>query len=293
MTEPFDGLSPLGAPTAPVLADGPFIVERTDPEGTLYDVGFNLTRVDAGRVAWAGQWQHSVRPVQEPVVNAGRITFTQATDGNQFLIRPLQPGDFYLAGTGETPLVSTPEDAQNAVVALATVLRDQQFGDSTPPVMGEDNLYLTRDQSGRPLALVKMATSHGTLIRLGGSWVPLNSDDALGESDIPVRDGAVLAWDSGNLDSLKNWVSDDRFTPADALELWVEINDQNRVQRLFLRRTQNRVYSRQNGVWVKAQPDPNAMTVDVTWSAIGAWDDGDLVQLAQVEDYDVNGDQAA
>lgn len=295
MTDLFSGLSPLGEPQAPLLAAGPFVVERTDPEGALYDIGFDLSRADAGQVTWLGQWRHSVTPVQDPKIENGVISFIQQGDGVQYTIRPLQPGDVYLAGSGyDAPPLTGPDDAAAAVRMLASVLHGQQFGDPNPSSMGEDNLYLTRDGFGKPLALVKMHASSETLFRRDGAWLPLGEDDSLlGESDIPVRDGAVLAWDSGNLAGLKNWVSDDRFTPADATALFVELDADDGVARLILQRSQNRFYARRSGQWVLAKPDPEATTVDVVWSAIGAWDDGDLKQLAQVEQYDVDGDQAA
>lgn len=296
MTEPglFDGLSPLGEAQAPLLAAGPFIVERTDPGGTLYDIGFDLTRADVGQVSWIGQWRHTVTPVQEPKIENGVISFIQEQDGVQYTIRPLQPGDAYLSGPSyESPQLTGPEDAQDAVRGLATILHQQQFPDSDPPGMGEDNLYLTRDGSGRPLALVKMQSGREALVRQEGAWLPLGDDSLLGESDIPMRDGAVLVWDSGNLASLNNWISDDRFSPNDAISLFVEVDPSDRVTRLILQRSANRFYSREHGQWVKATPDQSQMTVDVAWSAIGAWDDGFLKQLAQVEPYDVDGDQAA
>lgn len=295
MTSLFTGLSPLGDPQPPLLAAGPFVVERADPDGVLYDIGFDLARADAGRVTWMGQWQHSVTPVQDPKIENGIISFIQKGDAVQYTIRPLQPGDAYLTGSSDdAPEVTGPDDAAAAVKALASTFHSQQFTESNPPSMGENNLYLTRDGSGKPLALVKMRASSETLVRQDGAWFPLGDNETLlGESDTPVRDGAVLVWDSGNLAGLTGWINDDRFSPQDAVRLFIETDDADRVTRLVLQRSKNRFYSREQGRWVKAVPAADATTVDVVWSAIGAWDDGDLKQLAQVAPYDMDGDQAA
>lgn len=290
-------LSPLGNDVEGVLATGPFVVERTDPNGTLYEIGWDLSRVDEESVQWLSSLAHWVTPTAEPVVSGNTISFEQVQDGDKFLIRPMEPGDGFLAGVDDSGFVPANEqEAKQATLALAEVVRSQLSGaNQQTAVAGENNLYVTRNESGQPLALIKMSASFPTLIRQNSAWRPLqdNEDDLLGSVDTPVRAGAVLAWDSGNLSSLSDWVSDDRFSPNDAIRLWVELDNDNHVQHLFLQRSQNRFYDRANGRWVKGTPDPNAATVDVLWSAIGAWDDGDLMQLAQVEPYDVDGEQAA
>lgn len=290
-------LSPLGNNIEGILAAGPFIVERADPGGTLYEIGWDLSHVDAESVQWLSFLSHWVTPSAEPVVSGNTISFEQVQDGAKFLIRPLEPGDGFLAGVDDTAFVpANPQEAQQSTLALAEVIRSQILGaEPQTSVAGENNLYVTRDSSGQPLALIKMSASFPTLVRQNSAWRPLqdSEDDLLGAVDTPVRAGAVLAWDAGNLRSLDSWVSDDRFSPNDAIRLWVELDSDNHVQHLFLQRSQNRFYSRVNGRWVKAIPDPNAATVDVAWSAISAWDDGDLMQLAQVEPYDVDGEQAA
>lgn len=290
-------LSPLGNNNESVLAAGPFIVERTDPVGTLYEIGYDLTQADAHSIRWSGSLSHWITPTGEPVVSGNTITFEQVQDGSKFVIRPLEAGDGFLAGMDDSAFVpANAQETQQAALALAEVIRSQLSG-ATPSTAtaGENNLYVTRDQTGQPLALIKMSGSFPTLVRQNSAWRPLqdDEDDLLGSVDVPVRSGAVLAWDTGNLASVNNWISDDRFSPNDAIRLWVELDDRNHVQHLFLQRSQSRFYDRVNGRWVRATPDPAAHTVDVSWSAIGAWDDGDLMQLAQVEPYDVDGDQAA
>lgn len=295
MTEIPTGLSPLSEPADGVLAAGPFVVTMTGPDGSISTLGVNLVRADAASVEWTGKDQHVVHPAEPPAITDSTITFTQAADGTLYRIRAIDPGDGVVAGLPDWAPPADPAEAESAVLALAQSAHDQLFGDPLDAVQpGEDNLYLTRSQEGTPLALIKMASSHDTLLRDSGGWRQLTQADEhlLGATDIPVRDGAVLAWDSGDLRGVNRWVSDDRFSPADASELLVELDENDHVSRLLLRRSRNRFYSRENGQWVSAAPDPAAATVDVTWSAIGAWDDGLLMQLAQVEPYDVDGEAA-
>lgn len=295
MTEIPAGLSPLSEPADGVLAAGPFVVTVTGPDGSVSILGANLVRADADSVEWTDKNQHVVHPAEPPIITDSTISFTQAADGTQYRIRPIDPGDGDVAGLPDWAPPADPAEAESAILALAQSAHDQLFGNPLGTVKpGEDNLYLTKSQEGTPLALIKMASSHGTLLRDAGGWRPLTDSDQhlLGATDIPVRDGAVLAWDSGDIRGVNRWVSDDRFAPSDAAELFVELDDNDHVSRLLLRRSRNRFYSRENGQWVPVLPDSATTTVDVTWSAIGAWDDGLLMQLAQVEPYDVDGEAA-
>jgi hypothetical protein len=289
-------LSPIAPDGAtPALAVGPFVVERTDDDGTLSDIGFLLRRADERMVEWEGSTHmHRVRPSAEPVVSGNVLTFTQPTDGARYVVRPLESTD--------SVLIDLPDDTPalggdtGAVTALAELIWSQHFGEVVGTPAGEDNLYLTRAQDGEPVALVKMSASHPTLVRQDGGWRLLadDEDDLLGSRDVPVKADAVTAWDAGNIVQLESLLMDDRFSPIDVTNLWIELDgDTDKIKRLLAERSRNRFYERtKQGTWAPAQPDPDAVTVDVVWSAIGAWDTGDLDSVADVEDYDTEGDAA-
>lgn len=285
-------LSPVSPDdVVPSLATGPFVVERVDTDGTLVDLGFFLRRADSRAVEWEGSTHaHLVRPGSEPVVSGDSITFTQPADGAVYTIRPLSGDDGILAGiSGDS---STLDDSS----ALAELIWSQRYDEVQPAQVGENNLYLTRSKSGEPVALVKMSAGHPTLLRQDGGWRLLtdSDDDLLGASDVPVKSDAVTAWDAGNIPQLENLLMDDRFSPIDVTNLWVEVDgDTEKLKRLLAERSRGRFYERtKRGTWAPAKPDSDAVTIDVIWSAIGAWDTGDLRWIADVGDYDTEGDAA-
>lgn len=286
---------PVSAPDA--LASGPFVFLRTDVEGDrIIDIGFDLLQADAAEVTW---WDpdrsHTVIPTDEPVVDGSAIRFTQAEDGSSYVIRPLTVADSYLVG--EDPPPSDPlsgSDGQQALVALAELIWSLRFSDPIPVEMGEDNLYLSRDEAGEPLALIKMGSGFPTMVRQDSGWRPIGDDeDLLGVDDQPIREDAVTAWDSGNIQMLTALLVDDRFAPGSVLHIWAEVGDDESIKRLLIERTRGRFYERTaDAKWEPAQPDPEATTIDLLWSAVGAWDSGDLRQLSQAQQFDVDGEAA-
>lgn len=295
-------LSPIKPETTPApdaLATGPFVVERVDGEdgSRVTSLGFDLLRADAQSVAWSGvDHDHEVRPGVEPALAGAEVWFTQPADGSTYVIRPLTLADASLAGEDLEVSDSLDEESARALfVALAQNIWDRRFADADLVEIGEDNLYLTRTESGDPLALVKMGAGFPTLLRQDNGWRPLRDDEdaLLGVSDVPVREDAVTAWDSGELQRLEGLLMDERFSPNDVLALWAEVGDAEEIRRLLAERSRGRVYERTpEGVWADADPDPEAATIDLTWSAVGAWDTGELKKLTQAEEFDTNGEAA-
>lgn len=298
MTEIPAELSPGRSPEEMgVLATGPFVVERTDPGGpTFYTFGFKLTSLSAESVSWLGDTHvHELVPAQEPVSDGTGITFTDPGSGEVLRIRPLAPNDEAIADLGDDVALSNRLEPEQRVAALADRIWSAQFDMPTPIEMGEDNLYLTRDPDGSVLALVKMSASQPTLIRQDKGWRALadDEDELLGASDTPVKEQAVLAWDSGNLDDVERLLMDDRFSPADVINVWFEVGDTEELERLLIARTRGQIYERTHEArWRKATPNEDAPTLDVEWNAVSAWDAGDLRRIAQAQQYDTNGDAA-
>lgn len=292
MTEISNALSPIGQPDErEALAYGPFVVEHRSTEGERVYLGFLLNREEDGRATWLGLGHpHTVRPAGELATGGDTLRFSGSDEDGDYLIRPMGPGDAALAGVpGDV------DAAELDVTALAEVAWSREFDEPDSSEMGEDNLYLTRDNAGAPLALLKMGSSFPTLIRQDNGWRSLadDEDDLLGTSDVPVREDAVTAWDSGELQRLEGLLMDDRFSPNDVLSLWAEVGDAEEIRRLLAERSRGRFYERtREGAWTDAKPDPKATTIDLTWGAVGAWDTGDLRKLSQAGDYDVNGDAA-
>lgn len=284
-------LSPIGQrDERTALAYGPFIVEHSSLEGSRTYPGFLLDSDDEGRVTWLGYGhQHAVRPVQEPAAVGDAIRFSGADEDGDYLIRPLSPEDAQLAGAPADVTLDA-----DALTALAETVWSREFGVPEATEISEENLYLTRDESGAPLALMKMGAGHPTLIRQDNGWRQLadDEDELLGHSDVPVKEDAVTAWDSGELQRLEQLLMDERFSPKDVLNLWAEVGDSTEIKRLLAERSRGRVYERSQGRWVDAQPNPDAATVDLLWSAVGAWDDDDLRNLSQADEFDANGDAA-
>lgn len=276
-----------------VIATGPFVIDATISGQRILDLGFTMTRVDESGIEWSGfERGHLVVPVAEPVLTGNRLTFEDA-DGDTFLIRPLSLGDGTLVGF-ENPLEPASDgEARQVVQMIGEYLYRAYLGETdAPSPISEDNLYLTRDSSGEPLALVKMSASHPTLLRQDGRWRALedNEDELLGHSDVPVREAAVLAWDSGDLPKLEDLLLDDRFSPSEVTNLWMEVSDAEDLKRLLVERSRGRFYERtRRGQWVPAKPDPDAVTADVIWSAVSAWDEGDLKKLSQLSPFDSDG----
>lgn len=302
MTEIPEGLQPIkpeAAPAPDALALGPFVIERVDGEdgSSLSELGFDLVQADAAGVEWMGDHPHLVVPTEEPAVVDGGLQFTQAGDGSTYVIRPLTLSDAALAGEPNLAPDSTidEDEARALLVRLAETVWDHRINGNDPVEMGEDNLYLTRDDAGDPLALIKMGASFPTLLRQDNGWRQLrdDEDELLGASDVPVREDAVTAWDSGELQRLEGLLMDERFSPKDVLNLWAEVGDAEEIKRLLVERSRGRLYERtEAGTWAEATSDPEAATVDLLWSAIGAWDAGDLQKLNQVSEFDANGDAA-
>jgi hypothetical protein len=302
VTEIPEGLSPIQPETVPTpdaLAFGPFVVERTDGQdgSVITDVGFDLVQVNAGGVEWMGDYPHRVVPVNEPVVSDGALHFTQAADGSAYVMRPLTLSDASLVGEPNLAPDSTLDDdaARDLVIKLAEAVWDRRINGEDPVTMGEDNLYLTRNESGDPLALVKMGSGFPTLLRQDNAWRQLRDDEdsLLGASDVPVREDAVTAWDAGELQRLESLLMDDRFSPSDVLGLWAEVGNAEDIKRLLVERSRGRFYERTaEGLWSDARPDPDAATIDLLWSAVGAWDTGELQNLNQAGEFDVNGEVA-
>jgi hypothetical protein len=288
-------LSPLGA-SEDSLAEGPFVVERTDPDGTTAELGFHLDMTGDGYLRWRRNTTQPplVLPSTEPVETDGVVTFESGTA--TYLIRPVEAGDEILGGI-TSPLVANPQTATPAdLKALAEILRSRFYNGEPETPVGENNLYMTRGADGAPLALVKMSSSHPTLVRRDGRWDVLSDDenDLLGDNDIPVRESAVTTWDAGDMQKLEKLLLDDRFSPIDVTNVWVELGgDSEKIERLLIQRSRDRFYERtREGAWVEATPKEDAATVDVIWSAISAWDDGELADLGAVEPYDEEGDAA-
>lgn len=290
MTEISNALSPIGQPDErEALAYGPFIVEHRSPEGDRTYLGFLFNR-DAEEVTWLGLGhQHAAVPIGEPASEGDTIRFSSAEDGD-YVLRPLGPEDAGLAGAPEG--VST-ENLDPTVLAQAAW--DREFGPLPTEEIGEDNLYLTRNAAGEPLALMKMGAGFPTLLRQDNGWRPLADDEdgLLGASDVPVREDAVTAWDSGELQRLESLLMDDRFSPADVTSLWAEVGDTEELKRLLVERSRGRLYERtRDGKWEEAASDPDATTIDLVWGAVGAWDTGDLKKLTQAGEFDANGEAA-
>jgi hypothetical protein len=302
VTEIPEGLSPISPETVPTpnaLAMGPFVVERVDGAdgSSLAELGFDLVQADSSAIEWMGEHSHLVVPAEEPITAGGALHFTQAADGSSYVLRPLTVADAALVG--EPDLDPDPsgddETAKELVVRLAETAWNRRINGEDPVEMGEDSLYLTRDESGDPLALVKMGASFPTLLRQDNAWRRLrdDEDELLGVSDVPVREDAVTAWDSGELQRLEGLLMDDRFSPSDVLNLWAEVGDTEEIKRILVERSRGRFYERTNaGTWAEAQPDPQAVTMDLLWSAIGAWDTGELQSVNDASEFDANGEAA-
>lgn len=280
-----------------VIAPGPFVVEITLGEDHYVDLGFDMTKLDDTAVEWMSFTRlHFVVPAVPPVLQNNELLVTDA-DGDTFLFRPLALGDGVLVGSDDPSVPSNEEEAGQALEFLAESLYRSYTGETTdsPFDLTEENLYVTRDQDGEPLALIKMTSSFPTLIRQDNRWRALkdDEDELLGVDDSPVRQDAVIAWDSGNLQELGNLVLDDRFLPDEVLAVWLETDETDEIKRLLIERSRGRVYERTpDSKWIKATPNPDAPTVDVSWQAVGAWDDGDLRRLGQASRYDVDGEAA-
>lgn len=282
--------------TEGVIASGPFVIEATIEGDRFVDLGFDMTRADASGVSWSGfDRVHLVVPQTDPVLQGDRIHIVDA-DGDTFVIRPLAFGDGAIVGYEDPSVPSNEEEMRQAVEFLAEYLYLGYTGRlSSDYAVSEDNLYVTRDAEGEPIALLKMSSSHPTLLRQDGSWRQLKPDEdtLLGESDSPAREDAVTAWDSGNIQDLERLLLDDRFSPSEVTNVWLEVNDTDELERLLIERSRGRFYERtREGKWTPAQPNDEAATLDVIWGAISAWDAGELNRVAQAGEYDVNGEAA-
>lgn len=291
MIEISKALSPIGQPDErTALAYGPFVVEHRSAEGDRVYPGFLLDSDDQGRVTWLGLGQpHTVRPAEEPAADGDAVRFSSADGSGDYLVRPLTPADARFVGAPEDVTLD-----RDSITALAETIWSREFDAPAATEAGESNLYLTRDESGAPLALMKMGAGHPTLIRQDNGWRQLadDEDELLGYSDVPVKDAAVTAWDSGELQRLEQLLMDERFSPKDVLNLWAEVGDSAEIKRVLAERSRGRVYERSQGRWVDAQPNPDEATVDLLWSAVGAWDEDDLRNLSQADEFDANGDAA-
>jgi hypothetical protein len=278
-----------------VLATGPFVIDMVLDGERYQDLGFDLTELNDKGVSWSGlDHGHVIVPAAEPALVNREIRFTNH-DGDSFVIRPLALGDGALVGFDDPSVPANELEGKRSLRYLAEYLYRGYTGETVEPfLVSEDNLYLTRSEDGEPLALVKMSGAHPTLIRQDSGWRPLgdDEDELLGTWDLPVKEEAVLAWDSGNIQELPGMTMSDRISPDEVSAVWLEVSDAGRLTRLLIQRSRDRFYSRVNGDWKKATPDPNATTLDVSWSAIGAWDTGDLRRLSQAAPYDVNGQAA-
>jgi hypothetical protein len=281
-----------------ILATGPFHVDLVIDGDAYVDLGFDLSQADDKGVTWRSfDREHSVVPAGDVTIANSTIAFADA-NGDTFAISPLSLGDGALVGAEPAQPSPAPDDLVSAVRALgATIYSAYRSGsDDGTLAPSENNLYLTRDAAGQPVALVKMSASHPTLLRQDNGWRPLrdDEDDLLGENDVPVKEDAVTAWDAGDIPRLERLLMDDRFSPADVTNVWLEVGNADELERLLIERSRGRIYERtDSGEWAPAQTDPDAATLDVTWGAVGAWDDGDLRRLWQAQGYDVNGDAAA
>lgn len=289
--------SPAGEQSDRIVATGPFIVEATIAGGTYLDVGFDMSQLDGEAVRW---WSfvnpHLMVPEGEPRLENGILRFTTVT-GSSFVIRPLRFGDGALVGDDNPTVPTTENESIQYLQMLAARLYAMHQGTLAPypQESGEENLYLTRGADGEPLALVKISTSTPTLLRQDGGWRQLaeDEDDLLGETDMPVREDAVTAWDSGNIQRLEDLLMDDRFSPNDVTNVWLEVGDTDELERLLIQRSRDRVYQRtSHGTWEKAVPNEEAAALDVVWSAVNSWDTGELRKLWQAERFDANGDAA-